>query len=777
MSGASSTVDHWGVPHVRADSVLGLAREQGRVTVALRGEQLERQRAYAEGRVAALDGPAGVEWDAFARRLGIAEVARRGLARLEADDPGTAAFVTAYVEGVREAGLDGWQPWTPLAVFLVEHVHFANYPHELWRHHVGRHLGDEAVALLRREGNPHGSNAFVVGGGLTATGSPVVAGDPHRLIESPNVYLQVRLTGPGIDVAGLTFPGVPGVQHFGHAGGVAWAVTNAMADHQRLTPVTDADVVSRRTEVVEVAGADPVEVEVAGTAHGPVVVTGPGGEAWALLTPSTRDADLGFRALLPLLRARTVADVDAALDHWVEPVNNWVVADTGGRLLHRVAGRLPGLPDDAPLPHREGGPGDVLVTANDRVDDSFAVLGGDFAAPFRRDRIAALLADPPAGGWDVDSVARVLTDDLQVAWRPLLDLLPPGSPVTDRLRAWDGRMAADSEEAALFAAVRDRLVARVAAAPRLAPLREPCPYGALHAPWFDLPARLATALPHWLADPDDVRRVLDVDLPALVAAAVADVAADPPPGTWGERHRLVLDGTLLDGTLLDGTLLAGDSDCVAATGWLPGSDRVVRGPVARYAWDLADRAASRWAVPQEPQVAAWADGSLVPVEPFVLRPVDPPRDAALIHSWVDRPRAEFWGMRGKPVEEVAAIYAYIDEQEHLTAQVVHDDGVPVGILQTYDPFVDEIGECYDRRPGDLGVHLFLADEPARAGHTPALVAELVARTFADPRVRRVVMEPDVRNEKSVALLRRLGATLGPVVELPGKTAQLAFVER
>ena len=35
-------------------------------------------------------------------------------------------------------------------------------------------------------------------------------------------------------MVGLAFPGVPGLPHFGHAGPVAWAITNAMADYQDL---------------------------------------------------------------------------------------------------------------------------------------------------------------------------------------------------------------------------------------------------------------------------------------------------------------------------------------------------------------------------------------------------------------------------------------------------------------------------------------------------------------------------------------------------------------
>lgn len=47
----------------------------------------------------------------------------------------------------------------------------------------------------------------------------------------------------------------------------------------------------------------------------------------------------------------------------------------------------------------------------------------------------------------------------------------------------------------------------------------------------------------------------------------------------------------------------------------------------------------------------------------------------------------------------------------------------------------------------------------------------------DPETKRIVLEPDLANESSIELLTRLGATLGPVVEMPGKTAQFAFMDR
>ncbi|NEW30893.1 penicillin acylase family protein, partial [Nocardia cyriacigeorgica] len=68
----------------------------------------------------------------------------------------------------------------------------------------------------------------------TATGAPLIAGDPHRFLELPGIYQQFHLACPEFDVVGFSFAGVPGVPHFCHSGTVAWGITNAMADYQNL---------------------------------------------------------------------------------------------------------------------------------------------------------------------------------------------------------------------------------------------------------------------------------------------------------------------------------------------------------------------------------------------------------------------------------------------------------------------------------------------------------------------------------------------------------------
>lgn len=164
-----------------------------------------------------------------------------------------------------------------------------------------------------------------------------------------------------------------------------------------------------------------------------------------------------------------------------------------------------------------------------------------------------------------------------------------------------------------------------------------------------------------------------------------------------------------------------------------------------------------------------------------VRPVDPDADAALLTSWVTAERAAFWGMAGLPEEEVRDIYAYIQEQEHLAAYLLVLDGDPVGLLQTYDPEVDEIGEWYDRQPGDVGVHLLLADDERRAGRTPEVLAAGLRFVAGLPGCRRLVFEPDARNTASIALMERLGAERGPLVDLrtsiAEKPAQFFFIGR
>ncbi|MFE0871874.1 penicillin acylase family protein [Streptomyces rochei] len=669
--------DAWGIPHLRAATAGELARAQGRVTARDRAWQLEVERHRAQGTSASLLGPGVLSWDRLARRARLADTARRCFAALEDKDPETAAWVREYTDGVNEglAACDApefartglapgrWEPWTPLAVWLATHILFAGFPAKLWREHITAHLGPDAVALFATDGpGTAGSNGWLVSGERTVTGHAIVAGDPHRFIEEPGVYQQIHLSCPEFDVVGLAVPGVPGIAHFGHTGTVAWAITNAMADYQDLYRErlrrTGAGVealgpdgtwhrAARHTETIHVAGEDSVEVEVIETDRGPVIAGGPEGlddgtpAALSLRYPPRVTADLGFGALLPLLRARRVADVDRALDAWAEPVNVVQAADTEGGLLHRVAGRVPvratanrlrPVPAWEPghewtgwhTPPRAGLTDGVAVMANQRGPAT--PLGVEFAPPHRADRIAALLAGKER--WSAADMPALHTDTHLASAGPLLDLVtaldglsPGAAALRDRLLAWDRHMDADSAGAAAYAAVRGAVVRHLAAHPALAPAAVPPAYPEVLQPWLALVPRIAYALEHLLRAEDPY----GIDRAEAVRAALEEVAAEPPAGTWGDTHRLAPWRALPDTSGSPEPGLSGDHDCVLCTSAVPGlTDRAARGPAARYVWDLADRRRSGWVVPHgasgvpgsphhRDQQPLWLGGELAPV--------------------------------------------------------------------------------------------------------------------------------------------------------------------
>ncbi|MFC7527304.1 penicillin acylase family protein [Actinoplanes sp. GCM10030250] len=614
--------DDHGIPHLRAGSIDELAYLQGRVTAVDRGRQIEVERRRSEGRLAEIAGADEVGWDRFARKVRLDDTARRCFATCL---PETKRWLEAYADGVRAGGID-WHPWSSLGVFQVQHILFGTFPNKLWRAHVERTLGAHALPWFAVEGPvSSGSNAWAVPG--------QIAGDPHRLLELPGVYQQIRLACPEFDVAGLTFPGVPGVQHFGHAGSVAWAVTNAMADYQDLyleeLRAGPAGVEARGAagwepvvtlqETVSVRDADSILVDISETPRGPIVDGN-----LSLRTPARAAADLGFDALLPLLRSSTVDDVADALSGWVEPVNSVLVADTTGRVVQLTAGRVP-VRDDrnrwVPVPawepaHQwkpEWAPTarfDVATVANANANATgvaTAVNANGVATAVNANGVASVVnandrrPDTEAHGIDFAPPARA---------RRIRHLLDDGTE--PEFIHMDTAFEASSAEAGQAAAWRSAVARALWEHPALAPLFGESGYDPMFAPWTDPRGRIGIAL-------DGV--LLGLGLDPVEVVPPSSVPAAP----WGDRH--LLHPLLLPGLFVDfpRTPLSGSADCVLNTSSIPGvSDLCWRGPVARYVWDLADRQRSRWVVPfgavdspESPhfldQLPHWVAGSLVPL--------------------------------------------------------------------------------------------------------------------------------------------------------------------
>ncbi|MEV4868074.1 GNAT family N-acetyltransferase [Streptomyces syringium] len=160
-------------------------------------------------------------------------------------------------------------------------------------------------------------------------------------------------------------------------------------------------------------------------------------------------------------------------------------------------------------------------------------------------------------------------------------------------------------------------------------------------------------------------------------------------------------------------------------------------------------------------------------------PVHPRADLDVIHTWVGQERARFWGMREADRERVLEIYEYLDSLPTHHAYLLHRDGRPVALFQTYEPESDPVGACYDVQPGDFGIHLLIGPaegEPER-GFTDTLLSVFLTFVLADPGRRRIVAEPDARNAKAIARLTGAGFVPGPEIDLPEKRARLVFLSR
>ena len=126
-----------------------------------------------------------------------------------------------------------------------------------------------------------GSNNWAVTGALSATGSPLIAGDPHLPPSMPGIWYQVGLTLGDRFVRGASLPGMPGV-YMGQNNDVCWTFTNVMADvedlfverveGERYLFEDEWRPLEIVREEIPVKGRDaPEALEVRITHHGPIV--------------------------------------------------------------------------------------------------------------------------------------------------------------------------------------------------------------------------------------------------------------------------------------------------------------------------------------------------------------------------------------------------------------------------------------------------------------------------------------------------------------------------
>ncbi|MFJ8859632.1 GNAT family N-acetyltransferase [Streptomyces sp. NPDC102451] len=170
---------------------------------------------------------------------------------------------------------------------------------------------------------------------------------------------------------------------------------------------------------------------------------------------------------------------------------------------------------------------------------------------------------------------------------------------------------------------------------------------------------------------------------------------------------------------------------------------------------------------------------------FTVRPLDPSpgrpghrSDAEVVHAWVTHPRAAFWMMGDARLEDVEREYMAIAAHPHHDAFIGLHDGVPAFLMERYDPTEVELKGLYEAEPGDVGMHFLVAppENPVH-GFTRAVITTVMEALFADPQVRRVVVEPDVTNTAVQALNKTVGFEVVREITKPEKQALLSTCTR
>ncbi|MBM0123846.1 GNAT family N-acetyltransferase [Pimelobacter simplex] len=169
----------------------------------------------------------------------------------------------------------------------------------------------------------------------------------------------------------------------------------------------------------------------------------------------------------------------------------------------------------------------------------------------------------------------------------------------------------------------------------------------------------------------------------------------------------------------------------------------------------------------------------MPITSITLEPLDVERDLDLLHAWVTHPRSVYWMMQDATRDDVRSEYDGIVADPHHDAWLGRVDGRPAFLAETYDPAHSPLADLPELRHGDLGMHVLVAPPagPAVPGLTTAVFDAVMAHCFEDPAVRRVVVEPDARNDRIRAKNLAAGFVEIREIPLPGKTAMLSVCTR
>ena len=539
--------DERGVPHIQAQNEADMYRTLGFVHAQDRLFQMEMVRRLARGELAAILGPKLLDTDRLFRTLGIRAHANAYVAKMDFNTPANKAL-NAYLDGINQyqdthpaplefdilgipkrpftaedtLSVAGYMAYSFAAAFRTEPVltyvrdqlgadylkvfDLAWHPEGVvpmaltqsdWSDlnqiaHISQEaLTDSGLALFE------GSNAWAVSGHRTASGKPLLAGDPHIGFAVPSVWYEAHLSYPGFELYGHHQALNP-VASLGHNLDFGWSITMFQNDDidliaEKLNPDNPNQVwyqdrwveLQSRSENIEVKGEDPVTITLRRSPHGPIINDALGKYSgktpiamwWAFLETENPILEGFYR----LNRADTLEKARAASEKIHAPGLNIIWANASGDIGWWAAAKLPIRPSEVdptfildgssseadklgfvPFtdnPQEENPARGYIVSANHQpVPDSGVEVPGYYNLPARAIQLNKHLADSNVK-WDLQNSQALQLDTgsgyAQRLLTPLLPIIQATASANEQeliqiLSNWDGQHNLDDIAPTLF---------------------------------------------------------------------------------------------------------------------------------------------------------------------------------------------------------------------------------------------------------------------------------------------------------------------------------------
>ncbi|MGI8315603.1 GNAT family N-acetyltransferase [Halobacillus mangrovi] len=153
-------------------------------------------------------------------------------------------------------------------------------------------------------------------------------------------------------------------------------------------------------------------------------------------------------------------------------------------------------------------------------------------------------------------------------------------------------------------------------------------------------------------------------------------------------------------------------------------------------------------------------------------------DVGKIHKWMNEDHVHpYWNLN-IPLESFKEHLKKALADSHQTLYMGLVDQQVMSYWEAYWVRGDVVEKTYSSSPYDQGVHLLIGERAFLGkGYSLPLLREMVRFQFQNLNTKKVVAEPDIRNEKMIHVFKKCGFKPVKPIQLPDKTGLLMFCDR